>query len=88
MDKETLQLAEKILYTVGIVTGFWRFVDAFFAYMHKRQKGYLTELIDQMLKISLMGLKEDIEELKHQREVDARNQLDQYQKILSELRKK
>lgn len=87
MNNETLAIAEKILYTIGIVTGFWKFTDAFFAYLHKRQKGFLSELIDEKLKSELHGIKEDMIEMKKQREVDTRTQFDQYQKILNELRK-
>ena len=87
MNNETLAIAEKILYTIGIVTGFWKFTDAFFSYLHKRQKGFLSELIDEKLKSELHGIKEDMVEMKKQREVDTRTQFEQYQKILNELKK-
>lgn len=87
MNNETLEVAEKILYTIGIVTGFWKFTDAFFSYLHKRQKGFLTELIDEKLKSELSGIKSDMHEMKQQREKDNRAQFDQYQTILKELRK-
>lgn len=87
MTNETLAVAEKILYTIGIVTGFWKFTDAFFAYLHKRQKGFLTDLIDEMLKTELVGLKDDINEMKKQREADNKTQFEQYRNILNELKK-
>lgn len=88
--KDTLDfyaVAEKILYTIGIVTAFWKFTDAFFAYLHKRQKGFLTDLIDEKLKTELAGLKSDMHEMKEQREKDNRYQNEMMQKILSEVRK-
>lgn len=83
MDKMDKDLGEKILYTIGIVTGFWKFVDAFFAYMHKRQKGFIGELIDE----KMTPIKEDISDIKRQRESDNKTQYEQYQKILNELKK-
>jgi len=87
MTNETLAIAEKILYTIGIVTGFWKFTDTFFAYLHKRQKGFLDELIEEKLKLELHSLKEDIAEMKRQREQDNKTQFEQYRQILNELKK-
>lgn len=87
MDKETLLLAEKILYTIGIVTGFWKFVDAFFSYMHKRQRGFVSDVVEEKLKDELLPIKNAIDEIKKQRERDNRYQNEQLQNILSELRK-
>lgn len=87
MTQETLAIFEKILYTIGIVTGFWKFTDAFFSYLHKRQKGFLGELIDEKLKTELTELKSDMQEMKRHRENDNKEQFKQYQEILKELRK-
>lgn len=87
MDKDTLHLAEKILYTIGIVTGFWKFVDGFFSYLHKRQKGFITDLIKEELQIELRSLREDVQEMKEEREKDNRYINTQLQTILQELRK-
>lgn len=87
MTQETIAIFEKILYTTGIVTAFWKFVDSFFSFLHKRQKGFLTELIDEMLKTELTELKSDMQEMKRHRENDNKEQFKQYQEILKELRK-
>ena len=87
MDKETLLIAEKVLYTIGIVTGFWKFIDSLFAFLHKRQKGFITDLIKEELRNEITPLKDDITEMKKQREADSRTQLEQYRTILNELKK-
>lgn len=87
MDKDTLQLAEKIVYTAGIVTGFWKAIDGFFWYMHKRQKGFITDLIKEELKGELQSLKDDIQDIKKDREQDSRYQTQQFQKIMDLLKK-
>ena len=77
----------KIIYTAGIVTFFWKVVDAIFAYRSKRQKEFVSELVEEMLKQELRPLKDSINEIKRAREADNRFQHEQFQKILTELGK-
>lgn len=87
IDKETLQLAEKILYTIGLVTGFWKFTDAFFAYLHKRQRGFISDVVKEDIKDEIAPIKKGLEEMKALRESDSRWINEQLRKILDEIRK-
>lgn len=88
VDDSTKEIAEKVLYTVGIVTSFWKFVDGFFSYLHKRQRGFISDVVKEELKNELRPLKEDIQEIKENRESDNRFVNQQLQTIISEIKKK
>ena len=87
MDREALNILEKVIYTAGIVTAFWKFVDSLFGFLHKRQRGFLVDLIKEELSVELLSLKNDITEMKKQRELDNKTQFEQYRNILNELKK-
>lgn len=83
MGNDVLSIVEKIIYTSGIVTAFWKGVDAVFAYRSKRQKEFVSEVVED----KLQPIKDAINEIKRDREKDNRFQHEQFQKILSELSK-
>lgn len=87
IDKEAIQLAEKILYTIGLVTAFWKFVDAFFAFLHKRQRGFISDVVKEDIKEELAPIKIGLEEMKKLREADNKWINEQLRKILEEIKK-
>jgi len=88
MDKDALiSIVEKVVYTAGIVTAFWKFVDTVFNYLNKRQREQIQDVARETIKEELRPLKDSIHEIKADREKDNRFQHEQFQKILTELRK-
>ena len=83
MGNDVLSIIEKVIYTAGIVTGFWKAVDAIFAYRSKRQKEFVSEVVED----KLQPIKDAINEIKRDQQKDNRFQHEQFQKILQELSK-
>lgn len=87
MGNDVLSVIEKVIYTAGIVTGFWKAVDAVFAYRSKRQKEFVSDVVQERLEAELRPLRDAINEIKRARETDNRFQHEQFQNILTELGK-
>lgn len=83
----TKELIEKVLYTVGIVTAFWKFVDAFFGLLHKRQRGFVSDIVKEELRNEIAPIKEHIAEIKSNREKDNQHINSQLGKIFDKLNK-
>lgn len=83
----TKEFLEKCLYAVSIVVGFWKFVDAFFGLLHKRQRGFVSDIVKEELRNEIAPIKDHIAEIKRNREKDNQNINNQLGKIFDKLNK-
>lgn len=85
IDKNFLELAKIVSGSVCVLIGFWKLCDAFFAFMAKRQKNYLNDLVDEATSDDFKNIWDEIKLIRESMRNDTKFLTEQLREVISKL---